>query len=82
VTNPIPRLTVAIDVYGDFFAAERSEWDSGLLLEGRFDAERAVLRFEAANAVPGGPREGDVKPADTTKQHSIILRRCRKWRTT
>ena len=29
VTNPIPRLTGAIHVYGgDFFAAERSEWDS------------------------------------------------------
>jgi hypothetical protein len=28
VTNPIPRLTGAIHVYaGDFFAAERSEWD-------------------------------------------------------
>ena len=30
VTNPIPRLTAAIHVYGgDFFAAERSEWGSG-----------------------------------------------------
>ena len=27
-------------------------------------------------------KRGDGKPADTTKQHSIILRRCRKWRTT
>jgi predicted metal-dependent enzyme (double-stranded beta helix superfamily) len=28
VTNPIPRLTGAIHVYGgDFFGAERSEWD-------------------------------------------------------
>jgi predicted metal-dependent enzyme (double-stranded beta helix superfamily) len=52
VTNPIPRLTGAIHVYGgDFFAAERSEWDSASLLEGRFDAERAMRRFEAANDV-------------------------------
>jgi predicted metal-dependent enzyme (double-stranded beta helix superfamily) len=50
VTNPIPRLTGAIHVYGgDFFAAERSEWDSETLLEGRYDAERTMRRFEAAN---------------------------------
>jgi len=50
VTNPIPRLTGAIHVYGgDFFAAERSEWDSETLLEGRYDAERTMQRFEAAN---------------------------------
>jgi predicted metal-dependent enzyme (double-stranded beta helix superfamily) len=52
VTNPIPRLTSAIHVYGgDFFAAERSEWDPESLLEGRYDAERTVRRFEEANAV-------------------------------
>ena len=51
VTNPIPRLTGAIHVYGgDFFAAERSEWDPELLREEPFDAERAVRRFEEANA--------------------------------
>lgn len=51
VTNPIPRLSCAIHVYGgDFFAAERSEWDAETLLEGRFDAEAAVRRFEQANA--------------------------------
>lgn len=50
VINPIPRLTGAIHVYGgDFFAAERSEWDPESLLEGRFDSERAVRRFEEAN---------------------------------
>ena len=38
VTNPIPRLTGAIHVYGgDFFAAERSEWDPETLLDGRYD---------------------------------------------
>jgi predicted metal-dependent enzyme (double-stranded beta helix superfamily) len=50
VTNPIPRLTGAIHVYGgDFFAAERSEWDAETLLEGRYDAERTMRRFEEAN---------------------------------
>lgn len=50
VTNPIPRLTGAIHVYGgDFFAAERSEWDAETLLEGRYDAERTMRRFQAAN---------------------------------
>src|SRR6516162_9355055 len=39
VTNPIPRLTGAIHVYGgDFFGAERSEWDPETLQEGRYDA--------------------------------------------
>jgi predicted metal-dependent enzyme (double-stranded beta helix superfamily) len=51
VTNPIPRLTGAIHVYGgDFFAAERSEWDSETLTEGRYDVERTMRRFEASNA--------------------------------
>jgi predicted metal-dependent enzyme (double-stranded beta helix superfamily) len=50
VTNPIPRLTGAIHVYGgDFFAVERSEWDPETLLEGRYDAERMMRRFEEAN---------------------------------
>ena len=51
VTNPIPRLTAAIHVYGgDFFnPARRSEWDPETLLEGPFDPERAVRRFEEAN---------------------------------
>ena len=51
VTNPIPRLTGAIHVYGcDFFAIERSEWDSETLLEGRYDAQRTMRRFEESNA--------------------------------
>src|SRR5258705_2684093 len=51
VTNPIPRLSGAIHVYGgDFFAAERSEWDFETLTEGRYAAERAMRRFEEANA--------------------------------
>ncbi len=51
VTNPIPRLTGAIHVYGgDFFnASRRSEWDPETLVEQPFDAECAVRRFEEAN---------------------------------
>jgi predicted metal-dependent enzyme (double-stranded beta helix superfamily) len=53
VTNPIPRFTGAIHVYGgDFFnPAGRSEWDPETLSEGPFDPERAVRRFEEANAL-------------------------------
>jgi predicted metal-dependent enzyme (double-stranded beta helix superfamily) len=51
VTNPIPRLTGALHVYGgDFFAIERSEWDPESLLEQRYDVARAVRLFEEANA--------------------------------
>ena len=53
VTNPIPRLTGAIHVYGgDFFAVERSEWDPESLIEGRYDAQKAMRAFEEANARP------------------------------
>lgn len=55
VTNPIPRLTAAIHVYGgDFFAAERSEWDPETLSEHPQDFEavqelfrRTQRRFQA-----------------------------------
>lgn len=51
VTNPIPRLTAAIHVYGgDFFTTPRSEWDPETLLEEPYNVERAVRRFEEANA--------------------------------
>jgi predicted metal-dependent enzyme (double-stranded beta helix superfamily) len=51
VTNPIPRLSGAIHVYGgDFFAAERSEWDPESLIEGRYDAQKTMRAFEEANA--------------------------------
>jgi predicted metal-dependent enzyme (double-stranded beta helix superfamily) len=50
VTNPLSRLTGALHVYGgDFFAAERSEWDPESLLEGPFDVARVMREFEAAN---------------------------------
>ena len=56
VTNPIPRLTGAIHVYGgDFFnPTHRREWDPETLLEGPFDPERAIRRFEEANAIFAG----------------------------
>jgi predicted metal-dependent enzyme (double-stranded beta helix superfamily) len=51
VTNPIPRLSAAIHVYGgDFFAAERSEWDPETLSEQRYDVAKNMRLFEKANA--------------------------------
>src|SRR5262245_10672893 len=51
-TNPIDRLTGAIHVYGgNFFdPAHRSEWNAETLLEQPWDPQRAVARFEDANA--------------------------------
>ena len=50
VSNPIPRLTGAIHVYGgDFFAIPRSEWDSETLIEQPCDGDRMARRFEEAN---------------------------------
>jgi hypothetical protein len=49
--DPIDRLTGAIHIYGgDFFTAERSEWDSLTLDEHRLDHERRRRLFEEANA--------------------------------
>src|SRR5215472_8106474 len=52
VTNPIPRFTGAIHVYGgDFFGpVGRSEWDAESLLEQSCDGARMARRFEEANA--------------------------------
>lgn len=51
VTNPIPRLSGAIHVYGgDFYAAQRSEWDPETLSEGRYDVAKNMQLFERANA--------------------------------
>ncbi len=51
VTNPIPRLTGAIHVYGgDFFGVARSEWDAETLLEQTCDGAKMARRFDAANA--------------------------------
>jgi len=52
VTNPIPRLTGAIHVYGgDFFNRPRSEWDSETLVEQPFDVQKTLRRFEESNAL-------------------------------
>jgi len=52
VTNPIPRLTGAIHVYGgDFFGVARSEWEAETLLEQRSDGEKMARRFEEANTL-------------------------------
>ena len=52
VTNPIPRLTGAIHVYGgDFFAAERSEWDPGTLTEQRYDPQKTMRLFDGAQEI-------------------------------
>ncbi|GAC1358165.1 MAG: hypothetical protein NVSMB31_18600 [Vulcanimicrobiaceae bacterium] len=50
VTNPIPRLTGAIHVYGgDFFNADRSEWDPESLEERSCDVERLLAQYEEDN---------------------------------
>ena len=50
VTNPIPRHTGAIHVYGgDFFAVDRSEWDPETLLEHPYNIENVRRIFEESN---------------------------------
>lgn len=50
VTNPVPRLTGAIHVYGgDFFGTPRSEWDPESLLEGPYDVDKNMRLFEQSN---------------------------------
>jgi predicted metal-dependent enzyme (double-stranded beta helix superfamily) len=50
VTNPIARLSAAIHVYGgDFFAAQRSEWDPETLAESPYDVAKNFALFEEAN---------------------------------
>jgi predicted metal-dependent enzyme (double-stranded beta helix superfamily) len=52
VTNPIPRLTGALHVYGgDFFAPGRKEWDAETLEERPYDIAAARRRFEDSNAM-------------------------------
>ena len=52
VTNPIPRFTGAIHVYGgDFFAVARSEWDAETLLERPSEGAKMARRLEEANAL-------------------------------
>ena len=51
VTNPVPRLTAAIHVYGgDFYAQPRSEWDPETLSEHPYDVNKTLRLFDEANA--------------------------------
>ncbi len=46
VTNPISKYTGALHIYGgDFFEAERLEWEAEGLTERRWDPERAKALF-------------------------------------
>lgn len=46
VINPLGRVTGAIHIYGgDFFAAERSEWEPEDLTERPFDRDKAMRLF-------------------------------------
>jgi predicted metal-dependent enzyme (double-stranded beta helix superfamily) len=48
VINPIPRVTGALHVYGgDFFAADRHEWDPETLVEQKYDMEKVRKMFGA-----------------------------------
>jgi predicted metal-dependent enzyme (double-stranded beta helix superfamily) len=50
VTNPRRAFTGAIHVYGgDFFAIERSEWDSPAAAEQPYSVDRAMRTFAEAN---------------------------------
>ena len=54
VTNPLPRLTGSIHIYGgDFFEKPRSEWDPETLLEGAYDVEKNMGLFEKSNRLLG-----------------------------
>jgi predicted metal-dependent enzyme (double-stranded beta helix superfamily) len=51
VTNPLDKFTGAIHVYGgDFFAAERSEWDPENFAEMPYSMEETKRLFSEANA--------------------------------
>lgn len=52
VTNPIPRYTGAIHVYGgDFFGVTRSDWDPETLREQPYDIGKVRRLFEESNAL-------------------------------
>lgn len=51
VRNPLAKLTGAIHVYGgDFFDADRHEWDPETLEEAPYDVDKAKRLFEESNA--------------------------------
>jgi predicted metal-dependent enzyme (double-stranded beta helix superfamily) len=50
VTNPLPRLSGAIHVYGgDLYGVARSEWDPETLTERPYDIERGRRQFADMN---------------------------------
>ena len=50
VTNPLPRFTAGLHIYGgDFFAAERHQWEPETLEEGPSDGAAIAALFEAEN---------------------------------
>ncbi len=50
VTNPIPRLSGAIHVYGgDFFGVSRSEWNPETLIERPYDVSKNLKVLAGAN---------------------------------
>ena len=50
VTNPVPRLTGALHVYGgDFLVQPRTEWECETLHEQPYDVDRARKLFEDSN---------------------------------
>jgi len=52
VTNPIPRLTGALHIYGgDFFGVPRSEWDAETLREQPTNGAKMAKRLADANAM-------------------------------
>jgi len=65
VTNPIPRFTGAIHIYGgDFFGVPRSEWDPETLLEQPSDGWKMASRLEDANALfASTPQKRAAEPA-------------------
>ena len=51
VRNPLTKVTAALHVYGgDFFDADRHEWDPETLEEKPYDVEKNLRLFEEANA--------------------------------
>jgi predicted metal-dependent enzyme (double-stranded beta helix superfamily) len=51
VTNPTPKLTAALHVYGgDFYRDDRSEWDPISLREQPMDLDRSRQLFEESNS--------------------------------
>ena len=58
VANPKREYAVAIHVYGgDFFDAQRSEWDDATSEERPRDIEGTMRRFAAANAAWAAERD-------------------------